>query len=212
MAWNEERTEQCVKLWNEGYSASQVAKMIGGRVSRNAVIGKLHRLGKKRDAPYRNYRPGSRNTGLNFGSRAWNEEQTDTLRDLWDHNASIAEIARRLSRSRNAVAGKALAIGLGARRTPRDLTCEAPLPPEPTRPDVLFKLIDLEDNQCRYFYGDPKQSADGYCGCQKAPGSSYCPGHHAKVWQSPTPRTKVTYFNEKVGKHMGRIPTRELAL
>lgn len=44
MFWDQDRTEQCVKLWNEGYSATEVANRIG-RVSRNAVIGKIHRLG-----------------------------------------------------------------------------------------------------------------------------------------------------------------------
>jgi GcrA cell cycle regulator len=42
--WTDERAELAAKLWKEGYSASQVAKMLGG-CSRNAVIGKIHRLG-----------------------------------------------------------------------------------------------------------------------------------------------------------------------
>ena len=42
--WNDERVEQLKKLWAEGKSASQIAAEIGG-VSRNAVIGKVHRLG-----------------------------------------------------------------------------------------------------------------------------------------------------------------------
>jgi GcrA cell cycle regulator len=45
MAWNEERTETCVKLWNEGLSSSVIARRLGG-VSRNAVIGKMHRMGE----------------------------------------------------------------------------------------------------------------------------------------------------------------------
>lgn len=42
--WTEERVELLKKLWAEGLSASQVAKQLGG-VTRNAVIGKIHRLG-----------------------------------------------------------------------------------------------------------------------------------------------------------------------
>lgn len=42
--WSEERTTVAVKLWKEGLSASQIAKQLGG-VTRNAVIGKVHRLG-----------------------------------------------------------------------------------------------------------------------------------------------------------------------
>ena len=45
MAWTEEKTEQLRKLWGEGHTASQISKMIGDGISRNAVIGKSHRLG-----------------------------------------------------------------------------------------------------------------------------------------------------------------------
>ena len=44
MRWSEERVELLTKLWAEGLSASQIAARLGG-VSRNAVIGKVHRLG-----------------------------------------------------------------------------------------------------------------------------------------------------------------------
>src|SRR6185312_5294357 len=44
MAWNDERVELLKKLWSDGLSASQIAGRLGG-VTRNAVIGKVHRLG-----------------------------------------------------------------------------------------------------------------------------------------------------------------------
>ena len=44
MSWTDERVETLKKMWNEGQSASQIAKELGG-VTRNAVIGKVHRLG-----------------------------------------------------------------------------------------------------------------------------------------------------------------------
>lgn len=44
MSWTEERVEMLKSMWNEGKSASQIAKALGG-VTRNAVIGKVHRLG-----------------------------------------------------------------------------------------------------------------------------------------------------------------------
>ena len=44
MAWNDERVELLKKLWADGLSASQIAGRLGG-VTRNAVIGKVHRLG-----------------------------------------------------------------------------------------------------------------------------------------------------------------------
>jgi GcrA cell cycle regulator len=45
MSWTDERIEQLKSLWTDGLSASHIAKVMGGGVSRNAVIGKVHRLG-----------------------------------------------------------------------------------------------------------------------------------------------------------------------
>ena len=44
MSWNDERVELLKRLWSEGLSASQIASELGG-ITRNAVIGKVHRLG-----------------------------------------------------------------------------------------------------------------------------------------------------------------------
>src|SRR6188768_2675679 len=57
MNWTDERVELLRKLWSEGLSASQIAAQLGG-VSRNAVIGKVHRLklssrGRANTAPVR---------------------------------------------------------------------------------------------------------------------------------------------------------------
>ncbi len=55
--WSEDRVEQLKSLWTEGLSASQIARALGG-VTRNAVIGKVHRLGLAgRASPSRSERP-----------------------------------------------------------------------------------------------------------------------------------------------------------
>src|ERR1700759_1654735 len=57
MGWDDERVATLKKLWLEGLSASQIAKQLGG-VTRNAVIGKVHRLGLSgRAAPSQPSRP-----------------------------------------------------------------------------------------------------------------------------------------------------------
>ena len=57
MGWTDERVEQLKQLWAEGLSASQIARQLGG-VTRNAVIGKVHRLGLAgRATPARAERP-----------------------------------------------------------------------------------------------------------------------------------------------------------
>ena len=44
MSWTEEREQKLKELWRKGYTASQIAEMLGGSTTRNAVIGKAHRL------------------------------------------------------------------------------------------------------------------------------------------------------------------------
>lgn len=57
MGWTDERVEMLKQLWGEGLSASQIARQLGG-VTRNAVIGKVHRLGLAgRATPARAERP-----------------------------------------------------------------------------------------------------------------------------------------------------------
>jgi GcrA cell cycle regulator len=63
MDWDAERTAALTKMWLEGMSASQCARQLGG-VSRNAVIGKVHRLGlDSRQAPSRPRSLGGRPAG-----------------------------------------------------------------------------------------------------------------------------------------------------
>src|SRR5882724_9247223 len=51
MSWTDERIDQLKRLWGQGMTASQIADELGG-VSRNAVIGKAHRLGlEQRPSP-----------------------------------------------------------------------------------------------------------------------------------------------------------------
>ncbi len=44
MSWSDERVEVLKKLWGEGKTAAEIAKQLGEGVTRNAVIGKAHRL------------------------------------------------------------------------------------------------------------------------------------------------------------------------
>ena len=58
MSWTEEKVQKLKELWGKGKTASQIAEIIGG-ISRNAVIGKAHRLNlsakiKQRTVPNQN--------------------------------------------------------------------------------------------------------------------------------------------------------------
>lgn len=164
--WTEERIEKLKRLWPTGLSASQIAGEIGG-VSRNAVIGKAHRMQLPPRKSANRYYDG------NGRPRASKTKGRPTRSDGMPLAPKFAEI---------------------------------PLPEEPVRPAKLFKLVDLEDDQCRFIWGDPRTPDSGYCGCKKAPGSSYCAGHHARVYTAPRPLTDVRYYNDKHKRRQGRLP------
>jgi GcrA cell cycle regulator len=150
-AWTDERTAKLKELWPTGKSASVIAKEIGG-LSRNAVIGKVRRLGLE---PRKNIiRKKSERRG------SWTPpEKTEVDKMLERHS-----------------------------RPPRFLT--EPLPTEPPRPAKLFKLVDLNEGQCRFPYGDGRKEPFGFCGCKKLIGSQYCPGHHGLCTTGPQPRRR----------------------
>src|SRR5664279_616210 len=69
MGWTEERVELLKKLWMEGFSASQIAGELGEGVTRNAVIGKVHRLKLSGRAKPASIAPRVRTTPRSTGTR-----------------------------------------------------------------------------------------------------------------------------------------------
>ncbi|RMF73585.1 MAG: global cell cycle regulator GcrA-like protein [Alphaproteobacteria bacterium] len=83
MSWTDEKIELLKKLWAKGLSASQIAKELGDGISRNAVIGKVHRLGlKSRPSPVKS-RSGKGKTTAGR-RRKTREKQVVRLLDLND--------------------------------------------------------------------------------------------------------------------------------
>lgn len=73
MSWTEPRIETLKQLWVDGFSCSQIASNLGG-ITRNAVIGKVHRLGlpPRAPTPKRQARPSKPRTRIIFGNiRSW---------------------------------------------------------------------------------------------------------------------------------------------
>ena len=72
MSWNEEKVGKLKELWGKGSTASQIAEIIGG-ISRNAVIGKAHRLNLSSKIK-------ARNTSLSQGFQSSSEENNSKQR------------------------------------------------------------------------------------------------------------------------------------
>jgi GcrA cell cycle regulator len=159
MSWSDDDTETVTKLWNDGLTASQIASKLTGKYTRNAVIGKVHRLGLVMRGPSTQGRRGEITIRQGKGVR----HRTTTVSHL-----------------EAAVFGKAIGGGKGATGT---RWMAEPLPPEDTPPANLIALLDLEPHQCRWIYGDPKTSESGCCGKQQIIGLPYCIDHSRRAYR-----------------------------
>src|SRR5688572_730572 len=156
--WTEDRVDLCKTLWAQGLSASQIAKRLGG-VTRNAVIGKVHRLGLAPRAPR---------------SRAM-------FRD-----AKILSLFRPTRRQLNTPPGSK--TNRKNVTSPR-IRLVKPVVELPETPEALrVDLLDLREDMCRWPIGDPKKEGFHFCGRQCGEDFSYC-GFHEAIAHHPKRRT-----------------------
>jgi GcrA cell cycle regulator len=155
MAWTDERVELLKKLWAEGLSASQIAARLGG-VTRNAVIGKVHRLGLSGRAtssrsssprPRRTHVPRSnRPPSLMFGTRG-----NTALKPQFEMEVDPAPQPL-----------QELVIPLHERAS----------------------IMTLKEQMCRWPIGDPGEPEFHFCGRKKCGTLPYCE-HHARMAYQP---------------------------
>ncbi len=146
MPWTDDRIDALKKLWHDGHSASAIAQTIG-EVTRNAVIGKVHRLG--------------------LAGRATTSRKRSAARNLPSYPGRAPARRRALPRARNAYQGRALAV-----KTRPPILPE--LGPPPDRPVTVQTLTAMS---CRWPIGDPKLPGFHFCGRAKAPACPYCAHH-----------------------------------
>jgi GcrA cell cycle regulator len=166
MEWTEQRIEVLRKLWGQGQTASQIAAILGG-ITRNAVIGKAHRLGLTgRPSPIK------REAGASPQPR----------------RRAAAPVARRLpgSGQPGSVHGQPLpqTHGSTAQHAPvqraeahAPMTREAPPPAPKTSTRVA---AHVGSKTCSWPMGDPKQPGFHFCGEPAEAGKPYC-AHHCHV-------------------------------
>ena len=89
MSWNDEKVAKLKELWGKGNTASQIAEIIGG-ISRNAVIGKAHRLNLSAKIK-------TRSTSTNRNFKDYNQENNDKLKKEEKVNLNHLLLKRTLS-------------------------------------------------------------------------------------------------------------------
>lgn len=187
MSWTDERVEKLKELWTEGMSASQIAKVLGG-VTRNAVIGKVHRLGLS-------------NRGPGNGEEAKPADPAPKSKPA-AKAAPAAEPAEAAPAPEPQAAAPVPAPA--ARRTApviRDATQPrapgAPTPEEEAARATLAEiekiakridLLDLTERTCKWPIGDPTEDDFAFCGLDAVPGKPYCQYHVAVAFQPMSSR------------------------
>lgn len=213
MSWTDERIDQLKQMWERGMTASQIAEELGG-VSRNAVIGKAHRLGlQARPSPVKatdstpKAAPQPRKVAAPAESAAMRPvakpKEKPALAPIAEPKAAApaSEAGARETASPAAPSTpqpRIVSVGPGGflRQGPGEL--QQPIPPAPPRRLVPAKpsaeianktsLLDLNEKICKWPLGHPGEPDFHFCGEKVNPGFPYCVEHCGRAYQAQLPR------------------------
>jgi GcrA cell cycle regulator len=193
MSWTDERVELLKKMWGEGQSASQIAKELGG-VTRNAVIGKVHRLGLS-----------NRSTGAgaaDAGKAEAKAKQPAAKKEAPAAKAKPKETAAPAAAPEPAPTPAPRPAVSPARKA--IIPAGQPLPPQPSAneisPEALAKvnevekkskklsLLELTERTCKWPVGDPATEDFWFCGLPVQSGKPYCEAHVGVAFQPMSSR------------------------
>lgn len=180
--WTDERTELLKKLWIEGLSASQIRDVLGGGVSRNGVIGKVHRLklegrakpmngiSRVRTKPRSTRLPSPRNSNLvpNGGGRPSPRSPTPRKPGIVS-GAIFGPVPALFAESR--------ANGTVNEDLPPPIA-ELYIPVE-----QRLSLMQVNEHTCKWPIGDPLTPDFYFCGQQAEDGQPYCEFHARRAYR-----------------------------
>ena len=192
MAWSDERVAILKKMWLEGSSASEIAKELGN-ITRNAVIGKVHRLGmSNRDT--NNLKSGSSTSNAKKSVRRGrppkvNKEEKKKgrphkLKDVGDFTGTL-DVKEKSTTS----SAKEMRLDENKTKVASDLS-------EETLQNILkvemkskkISLMELTERTCKWPIGDPATDTFWFCGHESEPGKPYCKTHISIAFQPITQR------------------------
>ena len=171
MNWTDERVEMLKKLWADGLSASQIAAQLGN-VTRNAVIGKVHRLklsgrGKTTSsAPRVKKAPSASSAPRASSGRSQSSRMSS-------HSHSVGNAALKMQY-----------VTIARAQTVAEIS---PLFIVPVSREL--KLVQLTETTCKWPKGDPMQDDFSFCGNDAPDSSPYC-SYHSKLAYQPAAERK----------------------
>lgn len=191
MSWTEDRVELLKKMWSEGQSASQIAKELGG-VTRNAVIGKVHRLGL------------SNRAGAGASSESAEAKPAKPTKAASSSKPARKQPAPKAAAKPAAKQPEPERPSAPAPIVRKPFIAGQPLPPQPSAneisPEALasvrevekkakkLSLMELTERTCKWPIGDPATEEFWFCGLAVQPGKPYCEAHVGVAFQPMSTR------------------------
>jgi len=203
MSWTDERIERLKKMWHDGATASQIADELGG-VSRNAVIGKAHRLGlEQRPSPVKPGEEKEAKKSAPIAAAPKAAPRVEAPRPAptqaaapTPSQATPTAATPQQQAPKTEIQYRSIGPGGFIRQGPGDQ--QPPIPPAPPRrlvpakpsPEVADKtsLLDLNDRVCKWPMGHPGEPDFHFCGQAANPGFPYCVQHCGVAYQAQLPR------------------------
>lgn len=186
--WTDERVELLTKLWSEGFSASQIAKMMGN-CTRCAVIGKAARLRLPRRTPEARKKVFQEAMASRYGDGP-------RVRDV-----KAARKAERLAAEEAGLRAppvkRAPAAGAGVHfKSQKVAAGAAPHAEKPATPEARKTLAQLGSRECHWPVGKGPGLGNGehqlFCAEVADAGEAYCPTHRKRAFQKTrTPEQKA---------------------
>ncbi|MET0258334.1 MAG: GcrA family cell cycle regulator [Methylobacterium sp.] len=164
--WTDERVDLLRRLWEEGLSASQIAAQLGG-VTRNAVIGKVHRLGLAGRV-----KPNGTAGQVNGRKKVDDAEAAVAPAEEPTMPEPPAVILHRPAPNFPLVAPVATAESNGLSVSER------------------VTIMDLRESMCRWPLGDPTSPDFRFCGGRAVTGLPYCTAHAQIAYQPAAERKR----------------------
>ncbi len=179
--WTDERVELLTKLWCEGKTAKEIAGVLGDGVTRNAVIGKAHRLKLSGRVSPIQQNKSPKQKGL--------EDKAKRIGKLIDAKRVSKAVLKKKVLSQNTQA-KPEKVSRHEMSEIADKTFGAGV-----------NLIDLKDSMCKWPLGDPQESGFHFCGADKDGGQSspYCEGHAKAAYNINVRSRKIADVDESAG-------------
>jgi GcrA cell cycle regulator len=185
MSWTDERVERLSALWLGGRSASQIAAELGEGVSRNAVIGKVHRLGLSGRAT----QPVAEAAPPRIRDVPAAETRVEPILLV---EVPASPIAAAVESSAPVRAMEPVTVHQAA---PEPITFD--LPALRAKQDTMLPvsdrvtILELSSSMCRWPIGDPTNAEFRFCGCRAMGSLPYCQDHARVAFQPVADRRRT---------------------